>query len=57
MVRKLTRHIERLVTDQSGHAGTEYAVLLALIVLMALGALTALSAKVSAIFVAVADIG
>lgn len=42
--------LRNLWTDESGPTATEYAVMLALIIIIALGAITALGTKVSSVF-------
>jgi Flp pilus assembly pilin Flp len=45
-----SRHIVRLVLEEDALAVTEYAVMLSLIVIAALGAITALGAKMNSVF-------
>jgi len=50
MLNQLLRHIDRLVSDEDGNAVTEYAVMLSLIVIAALGAITALGSRMVSVF-------
>ena len=44
------RHAKRFLASEDGPTATEYAVMLALIIVVALGAITALGSKVSTTF-------
>ncbi len=50
MIAKIARHIERLYIDDDGNSTTEYAIMLALIVLVSIGAISSMSDKITAIF-------
>ena len=50
MLHKAIVHLRRLVVGEDGLAVTEYAVMLSLIVIMALGAITALGGKMVTVF-------
>jgi len=50
MVNKWSEHIKRLVSEDEALAVTEYAVMLSLIVIMAIGAITALGSKMNSVF-------
>lgn len=47
---RLFARVRTFLTDESGPTATEYAVMLALIIIIALGAITALGTKVSSVF-------
>lgn len=47
---KLLRMIERFARDDEGATATEYAVMLALIIMACIGAVSALGTKVSGVF-------
>lgn len=50
MLHKLRGHFDRFLREQAGNAVTEYAVVLSLIVLIAIGAITALGTKMVTVF-------
>jgi len=47
---KIAKQIRRFLASEDGPTATEYAVMLALIIIVALGAITALGEKVSTTF-------
>ena len=51
MAERLVNRIKSFVTEEEGATATEYAVMLALIIVISLAAISALGNKVSAIFV------
>ena len=51
MAERLVKRIKSFVTEEEGATATEYAVMLALIIVISLAAISALGNKVSAIFV------
>ncbi len=50
-------YISRFFCSEQGNASTEYAVMLSLIIIVSIGAITALGSKITAIFEAVSNIG
>jgi len=50
MLTQWFRHFDRFVADEAGNAVTEYAVMLSLIVILAIGAITMLGSKMDSLF-------
>jgi len=57
MLTKLVRQIGCFLNEDAGNSATEYAVMLSLIIIVSLGAITALSSKMVAIFQFIPQIG
>jgi len=49
-MKALTKHVKRFLVSEDGPTATEYAVMLALIIIVALAAIQLLGTKVSTIF-------
>jgi len=50
-------HMYRFLSEESGNAAVEYAVLLGLIVLLAVGSIVALGQRISTVFSSLMDVG
>jgi Flp pilus assembly pilin Flp len=56
MIAKIARHFERFFSEDNGNSATEYAIMLALIVLVSIGAISALGDKIAVVFQQFEDI-